>query len=219
MQSDCIKGRGVCETAYGDVHYKDLLWSIERVRYCIRGFISSATWHSMSKKYVLITSFVPCIWFVHTLRVMGILTQWNKALNVTSWSWVYYYSAFQTLGSRHIHKEIKLQKAMNGVDKILCKTDLILIRRLTYKYNTFNHVDFETFSKSAYVPFWYLQFQSKLVSGGVVSFYLITSIFTYSCLSWIYLISYRCSFGHKFLLSAVYRSWQPQSWALGLFPL
>ena len=28
------------------------------------------------------------------------------------------------LGSRLIHKEIKLQKAMNGMDTILCKTDL-----------------------------------------------------------------------------------------------
>ena len=40
---------------------------------------------------------------------------------------------FKRLGSRHVHKEIELQKAMNGMDKILGKTDLILIRRLTYK--------------------------------------------------------------------------------------
>ena len=33
------------------------------------------------------------------------------------------------LGSRHIHKVIKLQGAMNGMDRILCKEDLILIRR------------------------------------------------------------------------------------------
>ena len=32
---------------------------------------------------------------------------------------------------------------MNGMDGILCKTDLILIRRHTYKRNTFSDVDFE----------------------------------------------------------------------------
>ena len=31
----------------------------------------------------------------------------------------------KSLGSQHIHKEIKLQKGMKGIDKILCKTDLI----------------------------------------------------------------------------------------------
>ena len=31
---------------------------------------------------------------------------------------------FKRLGSRCIHKEIKLQKAMNGMDRILCKTEL-----------------------------------------------------------------------------------------------
>ena len=51
------------------------------------------------------------------------------------------------LGSRHIHKEIKLHKAMNNMDKILCKSDVIPIRR-----DTFSDVDFEAFSKSAYVP-------------------------------------------------------------------
>ena len=66
---------------------------------------------------------------------------------------------FICLGSRHIHKEIKLQNAMNGIDRILCKKDLILIRRHTYKCNTFSDVDFEAFSKSAYVPLWYLKFQ------------------------------------------------------------
>ena len=35
------------------------------------------------------------------------------------------------LGSRHIHNEVELQKAMNGLDRVLCKTDLILIRRHT----------------------------------------------------------------------------------------
>ena len=31
---------------------------------------------------------------------------------------------FKCLCSLHFHKEIKLQKAMNGIHKILCKTDL-----------------------------------------------------------------------------------------------
>ena len=66
---------------------------------------------------------------------------------------------FKRLGSQHFHKEIKLQKAMNGMDRILCKIDLILIRRHTHKCNTFSHVDFEAFSKSAYVHLWYSQFQ------------------------------------------------------------
>ena len=65
---------------------------------------------------------------------------------------------FKHLGSRHIHKKI-IQKAMNGMNMILCKTHLILIPRLTYKCNTFNHVDFESLSKSAYVPLCYSQFQ------------------------------------------------------------
>ena len=62
------------------------------------------------------------------------------------------YSAFQTLSSRHIQKEIKSKKAMNRMDRILCKTDLILIRRYTYKCNNFSDVDFEAFSKSTNVP-------------------------------------------------------------------
>ena len=62
---------------------------------------------------------------------------------------------FKHLGSRHIHKEIKLHKAMNGMDSILYKMDLILIQRHTFKCNTFSDIDFEAFSKSAYVPLWY----------------------------------------------------------------
>ena len=73
---------------------------------------------------------------------------------------------FKRLGSRHIHIEIKLQKAMNGMDRVLCKTDLILIRRHTYKCNTFSDVGFEAFSKSNYVPVWYSQCQFKRVSKG-----------------------------------------------------
>ena len=76
------------------------------------------------------------------------------------------YSVFKGLGNQHLNKEIKLQKAMNGMDRILFKTDLILIRRHTYKCSTFSDVDFEAFSKSAYVPLWYSQFQSKRVSKG-----------------------------------------------------
>ena len=48
---------------------------------------------------------------------------------------------------------------MKGMDGILCKTNHILIRRHKYKCNTFSDVDFEAFSKSAYVPLWYSQFQ------------------------------------------------------------
>ena len=55
---------------------------------------------------------------------------------------------FKCLGSRYIHKEIKLQKTMNKMDRIVCKMDLILILRHTYKCNTFSDVDFEAFSKS-----------------------------------------------------------------------
>ena len=66
---------------------------------------------------------------------------------------------FKRLGSLHIYKEIKLQKVMNGIDMIWCKTDLIPIRRHTYKCNTFSDVEFKAFSKPAYVPLWYSQFQ------------------------------------------------------------
>ena len=54
---------------------------------------------------------------------------------------------FKRLGSRHIHKEIKLRKGMNEIDKIICKKDL---KRLTC--NTFNDVDFEAYFKSAFEP-------------------------------------------------------------------
>ena len=50
---------------------------------------------------------------------------------------------FKRLGSRHIHKGIKLQKAVNGIDMILCKKDITRILRHTYKCNTFSDVDFE----------------------------------------------------------------------------
>ena len=35
VQPDCLKGRLVCGTVYGDMHLKDLLGSITRVGYCI----------------------------------------------------------------------------------------------------------------------------------------------------------------------------------------
>ena len=35
VQPDCVKGWVVCGTVYGDMYYKDLLGSIERVGYCI----------------------------------------------------------------------------------------------------------------------------------------------------------------------------------------
>ena len=35
VKPDCLKGRVVCGTVYGDMHLKDLLGSIARVRYCI----------------------------------------------------------------------------------------------------------------------------------------------------------------------------------------
>ena len=35
VQPDCLKGREVCGTVYGDMHLKDLLGSFVRVGYCI----------------------------------------------------------------------------------------------------------------------------------------------------------------------------------------
>ena len=46
---------------------------------------------------------------------------------------------FKRMGSRHIQKLIRLQEGMNGIDKILCKTDLNPMQRLAYKCNTFKH--------------------------------------------------------------------------------
>ena len=48
---------------------------------------------------------------------------------------------FKRLGSRPIHREINLQEVVNGIDYILCKTDLNLIRRLTYMCNIFAHFE------------------------------------------------------------------------------
>ena len=46
VQPDCVYGRVVCGTVYGDMHYKDHLGSITRV-----GFLPSATWPKMLKKH------------------------------------------------------------------------------------------------------------------------------------------------------------------------
>ena len=52
VQPDCLKGRVVCGTVYGDMHLKDLLGSItSRVLYPGPGFLSSATWPSLPKKH------------------------------------------------------------------------------------------------------------------------------------------------------------------------
>ena len=77
---------------------------------------------------------------------------------------------FKCLGSQRIHKKVKLQKAMNRLDSILCKTDLILIQRQTYKCNTLSNLDVEAFSKSAYVPFWYHNYNKSVFLNVVASF-------------------------------------------------
>ena len=63
-----------------------------------------------------------------------------------------------SLCSRHIHKDIKLQKGMKGIDQILCKTDLNLILRLTYRATQSTMYLFKAFLKSACAPLWYSQF-------------------------------------------------------------
>ena len=53
MQPDCLKGRVVCGTVYGDMRLKDLLGSIVREGYRIPGpgFLSSAAWPLLPKKH------------------------------------------------------------------------------------------------------------------------------------------------------------------------
>ena len=52
MKPDCLKGRVVCGTVYGDLHLQDLLGSIVRVGYRIpAGCLSSATWPLQLKKH------------------------------------------------------------------------------------------------------------------------------------------------------------------------
>ena len=51
VQPDCLKGRVVCGTVYGDMHLKVLLGSIVRVGCCIAVPNSSATWPSLPKRH------------------------------------------------------------------------------------------------------------------------------------------------------------------------
>ena len=53
MQPNCLKGRVVCGTVYGEMHLKDLLGSFIRVGYrnAVPGFLSSATWPSLPEKH------------------------------------------------------------------------------------------------------------------------------------------------------------------------
>ena len=60
---------------------------------------------------------------------------------------------FKRLSSHHVYKEIKLQEIMDGIDYILCKTDINLNRRLAYKCNTIKDEHFETRFKSAACTF------------------------------------------------------------------
>ena len=84
---------------------------------------------------------------------------------------------FKRLGSQHIHKEIKLQKAMNRMDRILCKTNPIFIQRHTYKFNTFIDVDFEAFYKVRLCIFVVFTISIKAYfQKGVASFNIVTSI-------------------------------------------
>ena len=85
--------------------------------------------------------------------------KYNTEFAYVSFTNFYTIVHFKRLGSQQIHKEIKLQKVMNGLDRTLCKTDLILIWRHTYKCNTFSDVDCDAFSKSAFVHLCYSQFQ------------------------------------------------------------
>ena len=108
------------------------------------------------------------------------------------------YCFFKCLGSRHIHKEIKLQDGKKGIKYILCKTDLDLIRWLAYKCNTLNDAHFEARCKSTFVLFTISI--KACFETGVFSFYEVTSIYTDSCLNSIHHISYRCSFEQVFFV-------------------
>ena len=90
---------------------------------------------------------------------------------------------FKRLGSQHIHKEIKLQKPMNGRDRILCKTNLILIWRHTYKCNTFSDVDFEEFLSLSLYLCGIHNFNKSMFRKGVASFYVMSLIKSDTCLS------------------------------------
>ena len=53
MQSDCLKGRVVCGTVYGDMHLERSPGINRKIRvsYPGPGFLSSATWPSLPKKH------------------------------------------------------------------------------------------------------------------------------------------------------------------------
>ena len=50
---DCLKGRVVCGTVFGDIHLKRSpgIYRKSRVSYPGPGFLSSATWPSLPKKH------------------------------------------------------------------------------------------------------------------------------------------------------------------------
>ena len=81
---------------------------------------------------------IPCV-YVGDLKALGLLLCIGEPQGSLS------IMHFKYLDSRHIHKETKLQKAMNWMEWNFGKTDLILIRRHTFKCNTFSSVDFEAF--------------------------------------------------------------------------
>ena len=54
VEPDCLYGRVVCGTVYGEMHLKDLRTGINRksrVSYPGPGFLSSATWPSLPRKH------------------------------------------------------------------------------------------------------------------------------------------------------------------------
>ena len=109
---------------------------------------------------------------------------------------------FKRLGSRHIHKE-----CMNGIDYIICKTDLSPIRRLAY--NTFNDVHFEARFKSlcAFVVFT-ISIKAGFERGG----------FRYCNdldINWI--VSEFNKLSLFFWAQIPRRLWQPQRWTTGFF--
>ena len=77
------------------------------------------------------------------------------------------YSAFKMFTQSTYSYRNQIREDYERGGRMLCTTDLTLIRRHTYKCNTFSYVDFETFSKSANVLLWYSQFQLKRVSKEV----------------------------------------------------
>ena len=52
VQPNCLKGRVVCRTVYGEMHLKSPgIIRKSRVSYPVPGFLSSATWPSLPKKH------------------------------------------------------------------------------------------------------------------------------------------------------------------------